>query len=163
MRTPIQQCKRLILGLMAIGTGIFLHAQTYDFIAKEYSEDLVSFRHNGKYGYLDRDKKIVIKNEYDYTYRFRDGKASVQKGGKWGFIDKQGNIVLPIIYEGVEEFGDGLVCVKKNGKWGFINSAGNTVIDYKYGYGSRFDNGYAFVSYSGRQWGLIDKTGREVI
>lgn len=53
-------------------------------------EGLGSFEKNGKYGYFDKDGKVVIPNIYDSVEEFSNGLAKVKLNGKWGFINKEG-------------------------------------------------------------------------
>jgi hypothetical protein len=49
---------------------------------------------NGKYGYIDKTGKIVIKPQFDKAYDFSEGLASISLNGKWGFIDNTGKIAI---------------------------------------------------------------------
>ncbi len=57
-----------------------------------------------KYGYIDKNGKIVINPQFDYAKDFSKGPARIKIGGtktlfdlviggKWGYIDKNGKIV----------------------------------------------------------------------
>lgn len=49
---------------------------------------------DGKYGYVDKDGKVVVDYKYDdATEQNNFGFAAVNKDGKWGSIDRNGNIV----------------------------------------------------------------------
>ena len=52
---------------------------------------------DGKYGFIDKDGKVVVDYIYDDATDQNDlGYASVNKDGKWGSIDKNGNIIAAI-------------------------------------------------------------------
>src|SRR5882724_8349970 len=55
----------------------------------------------GKFGYIDKTGKLVLKPQYAGGSRFSEGLAAVQlvKAGKVGFIDETGGIVIPVQYE----------------------------------------------------------------
>jgi hypothetical protein len=52
--------------------------------------ELIPYRKGDKWGFCDRNKKIVIPCKYDCVFSFREGLACVQLNGKCGFIDKEG-------------------------------------------------------------------------
>ena len=117
---------------------------------------------NGKYGYVDKTRRLVIPCQYDNACDFSEGLAEIKKSGKWGFIDKTGREVIPCRYDDASGFSEGLARVKKSGKWGFVDKTGREVIPCKYDDAFGFSKGLAQVKKSGK-WGFIDKTGREVI
>ncbi|MEG0826220.1 MAG: WG repeat-containing protein, partial [Bacilli bacterium] len=90
-----------------------------------FSEGLVPFIMNNKFGYRDKQGNIVIKNKFEYADLFSEGLAQVKVNNKWGYIDKQGNIVIKNKFEGAGDFSEGLASVKINGKWGYIDKQGN--------------------------------------
>lgn len=62
-----------------------------------FSEGLAPVRKNGKWGYINKKGKAVIKPQYDVKdpfVNFSEGLALVKKDGKWMFIDKKGKVVL---------------------------------------------------------------------
>ncbi len=55
---------------------------------------------NNKYGFVDKDNRIVVQLKYDQAKEFNEfGFAAVNIDGKWGAIDEQGNEVVSPIYE----------------------------------------------------------------
>ena len=50
---------------------------------------------NGKYGFLDKDGKVVVDYIYDdATEQNTSGYAAIKKDGLWGSIDTKGNVVI---------------------------------------------------------------------
>lgn len=73
---------------------------------------------DGKYGYIDKNDKIVIDYIYDdATEQNNYGYCGVKKDGKWGSIDKVGNIVQEIILNLDEN-----IYLNFIGKWYLTNS-----------------------------------------
>ena len=48
----------------------------------------------GKYGYMDKNGKMVIEPQFEEGFEFHEGIAIVKKDGKYGFIDKTGNFII---------------------------------------------------------------------
>ena len=47
-----------------------------------------------KYGFIDKNGKVVIEPQFDNVSAFSEGLAKVEKDGKWGFIHKSGKVVI---------------------------------------------------------------------
>lgn len=60
----------------------------------EYSEGLACVKKNHRYGFIDRNGKLVIPLNYSNAGNFSEGMAYVSEGGKYGFIDKTGKVVI---------------------------------------------------------------------
>ena len=69
----------------------------------------------------------------------------------------------PFIYDFGGGFYEGLASVELNDWWGYIDTNGRIAIPIMWKFAERFHNGLAVVENDCRQWGFIDKTGREVI
>ena len=55
---------------------------------------------DGKYGFLDKDDKVVVDYIYDDVgIQNSFGFAAIKKDGKWGAVDRNGNIVQEPIYQ----------------------------------------------------------------
>lgn len=60
-----------------------------------YSEGLACVRtKSGKYGYIDKKGKMVIKAKYDDAYSFSDGLAKVRHGNKVQYINQAGKVKI---------------------------------------------------------------------
>lgn len=65
---------------------------------------LFKSKKDGKYGFVDKDGKVVIDYQYDdATEQNAYGYAGIKKDGKWGAIDNKGNIVQEPTYN-LEEY-----------------------------------------------------------
>ncbi|QZY57530.1 WG repeat-containing protein [Crassaminicella profunda] len=47
-----------------------------------------------KYGFINKEGKLIIKAEYDKVRSFSEGLAPVKINGRWGYIDKNGEKIL---------------------------------------------------------------------
>ena len=89
-----------------------------------------------KWGYMNKEGKLVVDYIYDEAADFSEGLAWVANDEYQGFIDKQGNKVLDGAKYFVADAGmlnyafhDGLACVVKmddegSAKYGYINKQG---------------------------------------
>ena len=73
----------------------FIRSKFKYFFYDDFSNGLVAFRKNfGKWGYMDKGGKTVIKPQFDWAGRFLgDGLAAVVVNGKCAHIDKSGRVV----------------------------------------------------------------------
>jgi hypothetical protein len=109
---------------------------------------LFPVRADGKFGYIDKKGKLVVKPEFAGGSRFSEGLAAVQltKGGRVGFIDETGNLVIPIQFDLADPFSEGYAAVMKNRKWGFIDRTGQIVIPIALDAAELFSGGAAAVA-----------------
>ena len=67
-----------------------------------------------KYGFIDKNGKVVIEPQFDYAGAFSEGLGKVKKDGKWGFIDKSGKVVIEPQFDSIFNFSEGLAEVEKD-------------------------------------------------
>lgn len=110
-------------------------------------EERYSLGNNGKFGYIDREGKVVIPFIYDYAAPFSEGLAYVCQGDQYGFIDKTGKVIVPLDN----------ACDYDHGCAG----EGGLLIE------QHFSGGFARIRKSvpeaDMQYGLVDKTGSIVV
>lgn len=97
-----------------------------------YSDGLIAFESNGKWGYLDSTGRTVIPFEYDAVWGYNalggkdtayesfDGCITVTKDKKFGVISNEGEILVPFRFESATPVVGGKAFVKKDGKWGVV-------------------------------------------
>ena|SRR5690606_16827214 len=115
------------------------------------NQELNPIRNNsGKYGYLDKNKNVIIDFKYDGADYFSEGLARVYKTvdnqDLYGFIDEFGNEIIPLKYEYALPFKEGLAIIRMNRKLGYINKSNNIIIDIQFDDAKLFHNGKAKVS-----------------
>ena len=65
---------------------------------------LFKSKKDGKYGFVDKDGKVVVDYQYDdVTEQNQYGYAGIKKDGLWGAIDNKGNVVQEPTYN-LEEY-----------------------------------------------------------
>lgn len=63
------------------------------------SNTLFKSKKDGKYGFVDKDGKIVVDYQYDdVTDQNSYGYAGIKKDGKWGAVDDKGNVIQEPTY-----------------------------------------------------------------
>jgi hypothetical protein len=140
---------------------------------------------SGRWGYANRQGKLVIPAKYKWAQPFSEGLASVSNGQFFaqsyptGYINTSGKLVIGMKFETANEFKEGLASVEdKKGHRFFINKQGKVAIalGHQTTYAGDFCEGLAAVSEYSRHipenkydilgrhiWGFIDKTGKVVI
>jgi hypothetical protein len=137
-------------------------AKNFDFV-NDISCGLSMVKKDGKYGFVDKDGKVVIPLVYDESVTMSEGYAPVRKGDLWGYIDSLGTVTLEPQFSDALCYHEGLAAVKKGGKWGFINYDGKTAIPYQFDNARGFREGLAAVCNLKGYWGFVDKEGKMAI
>jgi hypothetical protein len=76
------------------GKWMFGSRFTY-FFYNSFSEGVVPFRKSGgKWGYMNRKGKVVIKPQFDWAGNFSQGSASVLNAGVCAHVDKTGQVTV---------------------------------------------------------------------
>jgi len=123
------------------------------------SEELLKpVKIDGKYGYKDSTKQVVIPPQFDKAGKFSEGLAQVKLGLKYGYIDQKGQIVIPLQFDKAGSFSRGQARVKIGNCSTYINKAGQTLFDEV----SSFCEGLARIRI-GSRYGYIDNTKQVVI
>jgi WG containing repeat len=130
---------------------------------------------HGKWGYIDKDGKIVISPQYTDAGPFKEGFARIEPWAVIGghgavriyFINKSGGIMnISRIYSQAQDFSEGLALVGVAGErgMGYIDTTGQMVIPQNDSYqvARPFREGLAAIKQGGK-WGYLDKTGKMAI
>jgi len=68
------------------------------------SNTLFKSKKDGKYGFVDKNGKVMVDYQYDdVTEQNAYGYAGIKKDGKWGAIDNKGNVIQEPTYD-LEEY-----------------------------------------------------------
>jgi len=139
--------------------------------AGEFSEGLASVKYKGKWGFINKQDKMIIEPQFDClsydVLEFHEGLAAVKKNKKWGFIDKTGKVIIEYQFDNCTGFSEGIAAVMTKGlfgseKWGYINKQGEYLFKERFQYARKFSEGLASVKTDGK-FGYIDKNGGYVI
>ncbi len=120
-----------------------------------------------RYGYIDRNGKIVIEPRFMPAGAFPADGRGLAVGGldrHWCYFDKNGKIILRLPMEGYDRapaFRDGLLRWKEGFYWGFKDPSGAWAIQPQFDDARDFEDGTASVEKQGK-WILIDTRGNTV-
>ncbi|MEM1054395.1 MAG: WG repeat-containing protein [Bacteroidota bacterium] len=117
---------------------------------------------DGRFGYIDREGKLVVPLRFDAAEPFSEDRAAVRDGDRWGYLGPDGSVAIDSRFDAAGPFAGELAPVRTDGLWGFIAPDGRMVVPPQYEKTSVFIEGRAPVQRDGL-WGFIDTEGREVI
>jgi len=157
----------LIVAMLFTSCTIFKESGTLSETDKQELPALIPYRVKDKWGYCDRDRKIVIQPAFTEAHLFNEGLALVAVSGKFGFIDESGKIVIEPAYSGAGDFHEDLAMIEVHTRnavygWGFINKKGEIVIEPTYDQVFDFKGNFAVVKV-GNKCGVINKNGNIIV
>lgn len=126
-------------------------------LIRKYSEDLISAKIDGQWGFISEQGRLRIANRYQEVRPFSEGLAPVKLIGKWGVIDKKETIIIQPVYDRIDAFFGGMALVEKDGLFGLVNRKGDLVLDLKYDRIGLYDK-YILLEINGL-FGLADRNG----
>ncbi|PKQ66042.1 WG repeat-containing protein [Raineya orbicola] len=114
--------KKVVFISVLISINLLLEQKAFS----QSSVELIPYRNKQmKWGYCDKNKKIIIPCEYDEVQLFRENIAFVRKGKKWGTIDTKGKVIINFQYSEVRyPFNNGVAVVIKNNQLSYIDTNG---------------------------------------
>lgn len=141
----------------------------------EYEKNVLAYEENDKYGLIDLDGNIVVKNKYEQiaSFGYKEGEILVKENNKYGLINENGKQIIKTIYDNIEldkfyNSGIGykksgyIVCNKTNDgyRYGYHDYNGEKVLEVEYNDLMRItdmkdnDNIYLIVAKNG-QYGVF--------
>lgn len=133
-------------------------------------QNFLPFEKNGRWGYIDKEGKILIEPKFEYAGEFSSGRAPVVIGAddkpKFGYIDETGELAFPILFDRGLEFSEGFAVVSINDKYGYIDVHGKYLVEPKFSWAYSFSDGMGRFEEStrfSRTYGFIDTTGSVAI
>lgn len=130
------------------------------------------FSKDGKFGYRDRKRVVVVEPKFDFASEFSEGLAPVGLGvypnTKWGYIDLTGKMVIEPKFDEAYAFSEGIAAVrmevteKSKGKLGYIDKTGKYIVEPKFDEAEPFKDGKARVRIIREGYGYINTKGEIV-
>ena len=127
--------------------------------------DLIPFTKDSKWGYMNKDRKVIIQPKFQEVELFKEDYAFVKIGDKRGVINKKGNYIISPNHDleyGMPFF-EGLIPAKdpKTGLTGYMDKKGQWQIKPQFNRGYYFSKGVtAVVIDNGKNWVFINKEGK---
>lgn len=81
-----------------------------------FGDGRLAVEKNGKWGFIDRQGRLVIPADFEDTKGFSDGKAAVKLDGFWGVIDTSGKLLIQPRYKSAGRYFGGVMPVEKTDK-----------------------------------------------
>lgn len=97
-----------------------------------FSEKLLKFKKQNKWGFIDINGAVALEPKWDYVGRFKKGLALVLEDSTWKYIDTTGQIKLSEPLDEAIDFNDSGYAAAKKGRWGILDMAGNWTIKPQY-------------------------------
>jgi len=119
-------------------------------------------RFGSRWGYVNRDGRLVIPPRFEFAGPFTEGLAGVREDGRCGFIDATGEYAVYPEFAAVQPYAEGLAPVVLTTRWGYIDRTGAFRINPLFEECRPFSESAAAVKWRGR-WGYIDHSGRFLI
>lgn len=113
--------------------GVLIIPTVYEEIEYDYLVKVgyARFKQDGKFGFINKNGKVKVKNDYDVLENyFKEGMAYAKKGAKWSFISDKG-VVVASDFDSTDTkmaYMEGVIPVMKDGKWGAIDKLGKLLI-----------------------------------
>ena len=76
-------------------------------IVVDAADPLFPIRKDWKWGYMNREGKVVVEPRYDDAEPFCEGLAAVKVGEKWGYVDRCGMLAIPAQFAWAGRFSSG--------------------------------------------------------
>ena len=105
----------------------------YDNLGKiTWTSDLFAVERNGKWGYVNKEGKVIISFSYDTAGTFNNGLAPVSLNGKSWYINENGKKAFSAEYDSASDFIGTIAYVSKNNKYGLIDTSGKLIFQFEY-------------------------------
>lgn len=152
--------------LASFGYGKELHCDS----PPAFHDGLALFGSYQKFGYFNREGRIVIPPKLVNAKDFSEGLAAVEVAAtssspsRWGYVNTKGEFAIPAQYsKEVESFSDGFALVRKtNGSLVFIDKVGN-IYTKDLNDATPFFNGYAWIKPSENGGSYVIDTNFEIL
>ena len=94
-----------------------------------FTQSILPFRNQGKWGLMTPEKKVILKPSYEFIFNFEDLVfAKFMDGGKYGVIDNSGKEIIPAKNNQIKILNKSFFCFKKEAGFGLKNPKGEIVI-----------------------------------
>lgn len=133
-----------------------------------YENNLLRVLKNGKYGVIDCDGNIILKNEYDAITSLKSVKDNllVTKDGKVGVVNSLGQTIIPTEYKEIKLLKEGYkneyIIVDENDNSGVISTSGTVLIEPAYKEIKYLHSSEMYAAKIEDKWTLVNRKGETV-
>ena len=129
-----------------------------------FDHSVIPFKDNEKWGYKDKNSKIIIAPKYDKASQFQNNVAVVKLNGKNGLINKRDSIIISFgRYDDIYVFKEKRARIKKNNLFGIIDIKGYEVMPCIYKSCDNYRFGLCQLTDKNDKEGIFDLNGIIVI
>ena len=121
-------------------------------------QNLLPFRKNNLFGWMNYNGEIVYPAEYETLGFFKEGLSLASKNGKYGYINKGNQVIIPFIYDSGYDFEQGRAIVEIKDKFGIIDRTGKLLFDVEFSDIGTFSEGLIYAA-KDSLYGYFDKYG----
>lgn len=133
-------------------------ANRYD-SARRFSEEMAPIKLIGKWGFINKNERLVVQPQYLEVSDFHDGRAIVYRDF-YGLIDKEGNEVLEVLFRNITRTEEGSYILEdQQGRKGLANAAGEIILYPSFDDMQDVGHGLIIADRSGKK-GLYNHSGR---
>ncbi|NME67431.1 WG repeat-containing protein [Flammeovirga aprica] len=129
------------------------------FISVLVPQKLIPVEKNGKWGYCDQNKQLVINYTYESVTPFNDEDvAIVSKGGKYGVIGKDNQWKVKAKYAKIRFtlHPNEMIVSNTKGKYGILTIDGGKLLGFEYDSIKSFDHNHSYLVYEKNLCGLYN-------
>ncbi|MBK7112181.1 MAG: WG repeat-containing protein [Flavobacteriales bacterium] len=126
------------------------------------SLEMLPFRRQGKWGFIDHEGTERVKAEYDWVDDFKAGQALVGRDDRVGSINRSGRVVIPIEFDEVNEAMESTSVVERAGRVGAVDRSGEFVVPMNFSDLGDFSEGLAYAEDHG-SYGYVNARGEGTI
>ena len=112
----------------------------------DFIEGFARVELNGKFNFINRERKLLSSQWFDYCDDFIEGFARVELNDKYNFINGEGKVFSNQWFDDCGDFNDGFAWIRLNSKYNFINGEGKLLSSQWFDTVMEFKNGKALVS-----------------
>ena len=124
MRRFSLRAAMVVIALSAAGTALLWPREARLPPIEPGARRLFPVNPDGRWGYIDREGRMVIAPSFHSAGRFVDGVAPVRIDRHMGYIDEAGNVVIECRFEWAMPFWNGRGRVKLDGAWQIVSRDG---------------------------------------
>jgi hypothetical protein len=123
---------------------------------------LLPFKDNYKWGYINFSGEVVIPASFDVAANFEGNFAVVKEGEETGMISSSGKQLIPCMYRNINIFSSNLIAVKEKDLWGLVDSTNIPLLPQEYQSIDMLDY-YSFRLKKNFKYGLYNSLTKKIL